>query len=310
MLKFTVLVLGIFLGLLLIFELILRSFFGLGNPLIYVADPQIGYLLGPNQRVRRFGRRIEINQYSMRSAAVTPDPGPDSLRFLLLGDSVVNGGWWTDQSQTISALITYLYNGKLVENTRLNLEILNISANSWGPRNVLAYLKKYGLFGARGAILLINTDDLFAGIPNSLVVGIDRNYPDHKPLLAIGELLDRYVLPPRRVKELEIRPKETGDIVGKNLDAIQKIKNLVVENQGNFILGMTPLKRELEGMRSYEKEARSRLDQFVAQEGIIYIDFLAIFQQITSPETLYRDHIHLSPQGNQIVSKTLGENLQ
>lgn len=57
-------------------EVGLRSFFGFGNPLLYLADPEIGYLLAPNQDTSRLGKNIYINQYSMRNTSVTPQPNP------------------------------------------------------------------------------------------------------------------------------------------------------------------------------------------------------------------------------------------
>ncbi len=117
-------------GLLLAIEVGLREFFGFGNPLIYVTDEQIGYLLAPNQRTRRFGNQIEINQYSMRSPNIEQIPLPSTLRLLLLGDSIANGGWWTDQSQTISSLMM----SSLGKSSHYRqVEVLNASTNSWGP---------------------------------------------------------------------------------------------------------------------------------------------------------------------------------
>ncbi|HBE20024.1 MAG TPA: lipolytic protein G-D-S-L family, partial [Cyanobacteria bacterium UBA11367] len=49
---------GIFIGLFLLLEVGLRLFWGFGNPLIYIADDEIGYLLAPNQKTKRFGNRI------------------------------------------------------------------------------------------------------------------------------------------------------------------------------------------------------------------------------------------------------------
>ena len=75
---------------------------------------------------------------------------------------------------------------------------------------------------------------------------------------------------------------------------------------------MTPLLRELgeTGPRDYEQKARNRLQEFTTQEQITYIDFLPIFADFPQPEFLYRDHIHLSPQGNHLVSETLAKSLE
>ena len=77
---------------LVLVELGLRWRFGLGTPVLYCADPQIGYLLAPNQQVRRFGNHVLINQFSMRSGAIAAVRPENMLRVLLLGDSIANGG--------------------------------------------------------------------------------------------------------------------------------------------------------------------------------------------------------------------------
>ncbi|NES01865.1 MAG: SGNH/GDSL hydrolase family protein [Okeania sp. SIO2F4] len=296
---------AIIIGLLGILEIGLRLVVGFGNPLTYNADSKIGYLLTPNQQVSRFGNRIKINQYSMRSEPIEESRENTTLRIFLVGDSVANGNWWTDQDETISAIIEKQLNEKLGKDK--TVEILNASANSWGPRNELAYLEKFGLFDSQTIVLLINTDDLFAKAPSSLVVGVDRNYPDKKPPFAIAEAISRYLLPAPKVPEIE----EGGDRVGFNLEAIKKIQEIVNQNNAKFILAMTPLLREVgePGPRDYEIKTRERLDNFTLTENIIYLDLLPIFKSVSEPANLYRDHIHLSPEGNQVVSETISKSI-
>jgi len=183
--KIVLVIVVVVVGLLVILELLLRSLVGFGNPLIYIKDPDIGYLLAPSQRTRRFGNLIAINEYSMRSPSITVTRPESTLRILILGDSVANGAWWTDQQQTISALLEtqLVQEGRRQEaearrqkaggrrqeaegrrqkaggdtdeknsppgdeNLYLRVppsprppvsyqvEVLNASANSWGPRN-------------------------------------------------------------------------------------------------------------------------------------------------------------------------------
>ncbi len=282
-------------------EIGLRSLFGFGNPLTYVADSQVGYLLAPNQRTRRFGKRIEINQYSMRSASISPTVAPSTRRILLLGDSIVNGGWWTDQTNTISSLMM----ASLSQHQPT--EVLNASANSWGPRNELAYLQKFGTFQAEVVVLVINTDDLFATAPTSLPVGRDRNYPDKKPPLALVEVWQRYGKKQPPIPELKAVQKESGDRVGVNLEAIAQIQALTRQNNCKFLLVMTPLLREIgePGSRDYEIKARQRLKDFTQAQQITYIDFLPIFNANPQPPALYQDHIHLNLQGNKLVSQEI-----
>lgn len=289
-------------------EAALRLLFGFGNPPLYVADPQVGYRLAPNQRVRRFGNRIEINQYSMRGGPIAPTPDPGTVRILLLGDSIANGGWWTDQPDILSAQIER----RLTDDApQKDVEVLNASANSWGPRNELAYLMRFGSFGSRVVVLLINTDDLFATAPTSIQVGRDRNYPSRRPPLALLEVLSR-LQKPKPIPELEALHQESGDRVGVNLEAIRQIQRQVQAQHGQLLLAMTPLLREVvpPGSRDYEIVARDRLRTFTTAEQIPYLDFLADFQSASDPPALYRDHIHLSPAGNVLVSRAIAKALR
>lgn len=296
---------GILAGLVLL-EGALRLLFGFGHPLIYQADPEIGYLLAPQQQTRRFGHRIAINQYSMRSPTVSATRSEQTLRILLLGDSIVNGGWWTDQTDTISAILQQ----QLQREASQPVEVLNASANSWGPRNELAYLQRFGSFQAQVIVLVINTDDLFAARPTSAVVGRDRNYPDRQPPLALVEVGMRYLMKPQPMPELAAVQAEPGDRVGVNLAAIQQIQSFANQNKAEFILMMTPLKRELEspGPRDYEQKARQRLQAFTQAESIVFVDFLPIFRELPAA-AIYHDHIHLSRSGNQHVSQQIAQQL-
>lgn len=317
--KLLLLILAALVGLLVVLEVSLR-FLGFGNPLTYLADEEIGYLLAPNQSTRRFGNRIAINEYSMRTQPITAKRPKSTLRVLLLGDSIANGGWWTDQDRTISALLATHLESSLGAVTGPNstpkaasesVEVLNASANSWGPRNELAYLKRFGTFEVQALVLLINTDDLFGKKPSSAVVGRDRNYPIRKPPLAILEIFSRLFsreMPSAVVEE----DGESGGIVGINLEAIKQIKLLVEASDAKFVLAMTPLLREIgsPGPRDYELRERARLVKFTQDLQITYLDFLPVFNSTETPENLYHDHIHLNLQGNQKVTELIGETLQ
>ncbi|MCC5663572.1 SGNH/GDSL hydrolase family protein [Nostoc sp. CHAB 5784] len=304
-----IVLLAVVVGLFVVVEIGLRSLFGFGNPLIYIGDEQIGYLLAPNQHTRRFGNRIEINEYSMRGNPLKKTPAPSGLRVLLLGDSIANGGWWTDQTNTISTMMMR----SLASSTSnyQEVEVLNASANSWGPRNELAYLEKFSNFNAQAVVLLINTDDLFATAPTSLPVGRDRNYPDSKPPLALVEVWQRYILKQQPIPEMKAVQNEPGDRVGINLEAIAKIQALTRQSNSQFLLVITPLLREIgePGPRDYEIIARQRLNDFTKAQQINYIDFLPIFNSTSNPQASYHDHIHLNLQGNTFVSEVMERSL-
>lgn len=291
-------------------EVGLRRIWGFGHPPLYVADSDTGYRLVPNQSLRRFGNRIAINQYSMRGGAIVLPRPKATWRILLLGDSVANGGWWTDQESILSQQLEN-HLGPMLASPYRQVEVLNASANSWGPRNEWGYVKQFGLFDAQMVVVLLNTDDLFGIAPTSVQVGRDRNYPDQRPPFALVELLSK-LQPPSPLPEYEALLQESGDRVGHNLEALRQIALQAQQTQTQLLLAMTPLLRETQipGPRDYELKARDRLQQFALTEGIPYLDFLPLFTADPDPEVLFRDHIHLSPTGYALVNRELAALVQ
>lgn len=280
----------------------LKIGYGFGNPPLYVGDEHIGYMLAPNQRLKRFGNLIAINEYGMRADEIASRPNDNTLRLFLLGDSLANGNWWTDQSEILSVQIAQNLQPSLPKSYRY-IEPINASANSWGPRNELAYLQRYGTFGAQVLVLLINTDDLFGTAPTPIQVGRDRAYPNRKPWSAIAEVLAKVKKDPP-IPELKAIQDEGGDRVGKNISAINGIYKQVTAAGSTFVLILSPLKRELPGPRDYELTARQRLKDWASESNATYLDLIETYRAYKpDPEQLYRDHIHLSPEGHKLVAR-------
>ncbi|HEY9598524.1 MAG TPA: SGNH/GDSL hydrolase family protein, partial [Cyanophyceae cyanobacterium] len=171
-------------------ELTLRLAFGLGNPVLLQADPDTGYRFQPNQKVVRFGNTIEYNQYSQRSKPITEQKPKGTLRILMVGDSIINGGNATNQEQTIPELLA-----KKILASGHSSEVLNASAGSWGIGNRLGYLHEFGIFESDAVIVQIGTYDLTQPTSTSEPVGHHPSYPDRRPILAIQEAFTRYILP-------------------------------------------------------------------------------------------------------------------
>ena len=169
--------------LLLALELFARRRYGLGSPPLFVSDPALEYRLAPNQNLRRFGHRITINSFGMRSAPLLMPRSPGRRRLLVIGDSVVWGGAQLDQAQIATELLR-----------RPDLEVANLGVPSWGPANQLAYLRRFGLVDATDVVLVISSHDS-ADVPADQPFKGDADRPLHPPPSALFELFHRYVLP-------------------------------------------------------------------------------------------------------------------
>lgn len=129
--------------LLIVAEVTLRLVWGFGKMPLYAASDKYEYMALPNQSGVRLGNRYYYNAFSMRSDEVNPNV----KHILGLGDSVIDGGVQTDQDSLATSLFS----------AETGMQMLNISAGSWGPDNCAAYLKEKGMFKAKGIFLLVSS---------------------------------------------------------------------------------------------------------------------------------------------------------
>lgn len=162
-------------------ELLLRAF-GFCDALLYNESALYEYIAQPNQDRYRFGAHIKTNSFSQRNSE---EPDTTKTIVLGLGDSVLFGGTMTDQADLASVLFS----------KETGMQMLNISAGSWGPDNCAAYLKEKGTFGAKAMVLVCSSHDAYDRMSHVPVVGRFPNYPDKQYKLAVWELLDRYIVP-------------------------------------------------------------------------------------------------------------------
>lgn len=149
-------------------EIILRTCLGMCRAPLYEKSSEYEYMACPNQDAFRFGNNIHYNSYSQRSDE------PDSTKNIVLGlgDSVIYGGVMVDQDDIATSIFT----------RDTGVQMLNISAGSWGPDNCAAYLKKHGLFGAKAMFLVVSSHDAHDTMEFDDVVGKSVSYPDQKVL--------------------------------------------------------------------------------------------------------------------------------
>lgn len=300
---------------LIVIELVLRLALGLGSPVLFQADADIGYRYRPNQTVFRFGKTIKYNEYSQRSQPVTTPKPQDTLRILFIGDSITNGGTLTDQTQTISALFEARLTTK-----KQPVEVLNASAGSWAIGNQLAYLRKFGIFESEAVISQIGTDDLAQPTSTSDRVGHDPSYPDRPPLLAIQEAVTRYALPRlANLVRLGSPPANVSRPSAQELDQqfqqnLQNLNTLVTWVRAQqlpiFVLFTPNLNNLLPSFNvpTYKPEFLQLLNSL--QVNVIDAHQAWSTLPQNTVETFYQpDGIHLTVPGNQAIADLLFEQL-
>lgn len=147
-------------GMLVIVEAALRWGVGLGDPPLAVLDAETEYRLKPSAAYRRWGNAIAINRYGMRSEDHAETPSELEKRVLVIGDSVVYGNHFLDQSETIAARMTERLRG-IWPASKCKPLVMAMAASSWGPVNQLRFLERHGTLGASLAVIAVSAHDLY-----------------------------------------------------------------------------------------------------------------------------------------------------
>ncbi|WP_293713708.1 hypothetical protein [uncultured Parabacteroides sp.] len=277
-------------------EVYLRQVWGFCDSVLMQSDPDFEYIARSDQKRYRFKKHIIYNEYSQRSEPV------DSSAFIVLGlgDSVLNGGALTDQDSTAT---TRLCND-LSSVTGKKVQVLNISAGSWGPDNCEAYLKRYGMFNGKVAFLICSSHDAHDNINHQPVIDVIPGFSGRQYLLAWGELLHRYLIP--RYLLPYLKPHDSDKVIPTEISKDGQVFNTGFEALASrfhgagipFFVWLHPEITELE-QKKYNQEGESILD-FCEKDSLLVIKGM----EYMLPED-YRDNIHLNEKGQKKLARYL-----
>lgn len=292
-------------------ELTARYGLGLGDPPLYEFAPGVEYLQKPGT-YRRFGNTVKVNSRHMRSDEFSEHKSDtNELRVMILGDSVVNGGGLTDQRELASEIIRQ----QLAESMGRPVTVGNISAGSWGPGNLLAYVRRFGLCDADVVVIVLNSEDIGDNPNDNPTLRNDSQLPAHTPWTAIGELFGRYVKL-RLMKCLGLEKSETGPIVDPREAETRSLRDLgdlcddIARVGAKIVIVHFPNRSEVAGPFLPGADV---IGQFVAARGIPLCGMRpAIGAAIEGGIDPYRpnDTIHPNAEGQRILARETGRAIQ
>ncbi len=294
-----IIVIGSLLALLVLAEVYVRVGLGLGDPILYSADPYIEYLALPSRTYHRLGNRISYNAHSMRSRdfpARKTDPA--EVRVLIVGDSIVNGGGQTDQD----ALATSLLERELSEALDRLVIVANVAADSWGPPNILAYMKQFGLFDADVLVIVLNSED-YADAPT--FEPLDDRRPRRRPLLALQEIAAHWVWRPLRRWRNKKRQSQpvSAEAIEACTGALRELIGMGRAAGASILLAQHLSQSELE---NGPEAGHFEIARLAEEMGLVPIPLGPAFaESLRDRRDPYRDRYHLNEQGQRVIARTL-----
>jgi len=284
-------------------ELICRFVLGTGNPPLWTTDREVKYMMKPDQNGRQLHNEYIYNKYSMRCSDFPEKKASESeLRILVIGDSVVNGGIHTKQSDLASEIIKKQlqtrYSGSAV--------VGNISCGSWGPRHFLSYIRKFGTFDADVAVIVLSSHD-YNDYPGRFpLAGTHPLYPSEKPFCALSEAVFGGISvfwSKTMSKKPEISKIDKEKKIAKSKRAFLKLVRLLKDD---FVKVIVVQHLERSELMNGHLKGYDVIKRWCRQAGVDSFDFETEFkEQLETGKTPYRDNLHINPIGQRILANKI-----
>lgn len=270
-------------------ELGARYLLGLGTPPLSVAHPSIEYMYAPNQDLYRFGNHQLYNEFGMRSVPLRQVN--QQHRVLVFGDSVLNGGALTDQSALAT---TFASDSKIFFG--------NVSAGSWGPANLVAWIDEYGLLGTDKIIVLLSSHDLY-DTPRFAPLN-PKTHPTTNPTSALTEGIVRYL--PRYVPGFgslfsDASPHQQVDPTP--ISAANAISDFIDRAEVAGI-GLCAIQHKTQDeLNALPDQNTAEIHDIFADRGVPTLDFGSGLA--AAGKNPYRDNIHINDYGQKLLDSYL-----
>lgn len=284
-------------------DMALQHLLGLGNPVTVSIDTSCEYILTPNQHKVRFGKKVDINEFGMRSGPVVFPKPADQYRVLLVGDSVVYGTSRVGQTE----IFTGILQRELPRDIQQRMAILNASAGGWAISNEKDYIRSRGIFSSDLVLLVLNSTDLSQ--PRSGVNGAGSEAPTKAYKCAWCELWARWLKPKifrQAVRtdagiDVELNPRQ----VDENLHNLDEFRSLVSEGHARMGIIFVAFRKLVQ--EGAQQSAPQELLDWAQKRRVPIVD-LTRFESRFATRDFTLDGVHLSVLGNRVVARAIEQN--
>ena len=276
----------------------LRLILGLGDPVLVQPDRACAYILSPNQHKVRFGKRLDINKFGMRSAPVTQRVDRLGTRILIVDDSMAYGTSRVGQTEIFANLL----NQELPLLLHQQVDVLNASTGGWAIANETQYIQSRGIFDSDIVLLILNAGDLTQ--PRSQIGSTGADLPTQKFACAWCELWSRYLKP--KFFSLGPEQQDAGTEVrndpaeaAANLKWLDEFRSVVTGGHARMGTVFIPFRNLVQ-----DHTRQSVPDQLLAwatQRNVAMLDVTPYLTRLSSGEVTF-DGEHLNALGNRIVA--------
>ena len=293
---------------LLVIEGVLRLA-GLGNPMLFVQDPEIAYYPAPNQSVRYPGRTITTNDAGMRADFDTTRDKQGRIRILMTGDSTL-AGTKVGNHELYSAIVRDLLDERAGGE---KFEVLNMGVNAWGPVHQAAYFRKFGTFEADVLVICGPVANVYRPgyglerLPFRPVTNPPATAITHAGYEAMWRLRERVLGAPAWTIEGDAQDTQAR----RGGEAYHALAQTFQQAGADVVMEMLPARTTTLGQGADEFSLRhfQTIGQRMMETGVEPNLAGPIFADDPAPEKIYYDGIHFDAYGHRLYAEYLVERL-
>jgi hypothetical protein len=282
--------------LIVISEISLGYFMGLGTPILYDSNLFYGYRPVPNQDIKRFrGARIKINNLGLRANENWDDTINDKILFL--GDSITYGGSHIDNKE----LFSYTSLKKIPK-----YKSGNAGVNGWGVENIYGLIVESNFRPAKIYITTLGEDDFYRGLTRIQGMPVFNQGPNY----ALMELwyFICYNQNNKRYKSwlYYAKDEEKKAVIEKAVKKLKEMDSVIKENHGSHLIFITPTRSQVYDKSPKEPLVRSLLMEYKIKPNYILDDLTGADVE---EKNIFCDYKHLDNKGHEIWGKIIGRKI-
>jgi hypothetical protein len=286
------------LSFLVLSEITLEKFMGLGTPVLYDSNPLYGYRLLPNQTISRFmGATIKTNNLGLRADENWDENKNDKILFL--GDSVTYGGSYIDNR----ALFSFIAVGGLK-----NFKGGNAGVNAWGIENIYGLIVESNFTPAIIYVTTVPEGSFYRGLTR--IQGLP--YYNVTPKYAFLELWYYFCYIQNNNKYIYWQhfatDAETKYILENGIKKLKEMDKLLKEKGYSHLIFISPYKSQVFGDANKDHLIQYLLNRYDLNP--IYIRDRLNQEDLAQKGKIFHDGTHLEKPGHQIWGRIIGAEIQ
>lgn len=287
-------------------ELALRIFLGLGNPVLYDSSPIYGFRPLPNKKYTRFwGTSIRFNNLGLRTEQDWD--GSKDNKILFLGDSVTYGGSYLDTHNLFAHLTVNLLNDAVDGDYQGG----NAGVNAWGIENMANFILEAHFLPASMYVTTVPEGDFYRGLTR--IQGLP--FFNVKPRFAWQELwyFLCYTQNNKRYRAWTSFASEDEKlyIVEKAVKRLGEMDRFLKKQGYIHLLCISPSKSQVLGEKNQKDVTVQALLEKYQISAFYIADAIAVFPLSSQEKALlFYDHIHLNKQGHELWAKIIAARLK